>query len=446
MLIYSYTYFSKSKKQRRMSRIRMYFSLFIVAVGAAMSQLGGTNAYFFDEGKIDNITFAAGVWIPTVTMTVDPDEPDGLHSVYSESPCVRFDVDIDDTTIHYVFQTDDDESSGMVDPGTCVYPPEGASQLEVYAVNDKNDNWVSESLTESFVVHTVSEGDIVINELMWMGAFGDKRDEWIELRNMTDREIDLSGFRIEGAGQGGGGHIQIPRGYSIEAGGYFLITREKWNKTAIGLDSDLDKDEGYTHVSGMGLQNGGEKLVLQDAEKNAIDVAWKNNKMWPDGFDGLFLHLSMERDLKPGDGTKKSSWHTCIDKKCNDKTYWHKEGLNFGTPGKKNSEKFSFDWHVGDDGFEKEITKYMRGKEGVINDILEECDEESKKEEECEQKNNKKNELLKNEDRGELNEVGKARREDLDEGVVEFVNDEEVGKEEIANEQDMDYDSDEEAD
>jgi len=34
-------------------------------------------------------------------------------------------------------------------------------------------------------------GDIVINEIMWMGTTFNSNDEWIELRNMTDLEIDL---------------------------------------------------------------------------------------------------------------------------------------------------------------------------------------------------------------------------------------------------------------
>ncbi|HQB59241.1 MAG TPA: hypothetical protein PK260_00480, partial [Candidatus Moranbacteria bacterium] len=131
-------------------------------------------------------------------------------------------------------------------------------------------------------------------------------------------------------------HIQIPNGYTIEANGYFLLTKNKWNKTEIDLSSDLEKDEGRTNVSGMNLADCGEKLVLEDKNKNVIDEVWKNDRHWPDGWHGIFLHMSMARDGKPDDGTSSSSWHTCINSKCNNKTYWRHEGLNFGTPGKAN--------------------------------------------------------------------------------------------------------------
>jgi len=45
-----------------------------------------------------------------------------------------------------------------------------------------------------------NNGDVVINEIMWMGSVGNSNDEWIELRNMTDADINLSGWKIDGAG------------------------------------------------------------------------------------------------------------------------------------------------------------------------------------------------------------------------------------------------------
>ncbi len=41
-----------------------------------------------------------------------------------------------------------------------------------------------------------STGDVVFNELMWMGSTASTADEWIELRNMTDVALDLSGWTI----------------------------------------------------------------------------------------------------------------------------------------------------------------------------------------------------------------------------------------------------------
>src|SRR4030042_2281280 len=107
---------------------------------------------------------------------------------------------------------------------------------------------------------------------MWMGNDGNDNDEWIELRNMTGNDIDISNWDVVHGGSGVGGHIEIPSGYSITANGYFLITAKKWNETAIKLDDDLDKDEGYANVAGMSLLNTGEDLILRDKNKNIIDT------------------------------------------------------------------------------------------------------------------------------------------------------------------------------
>jgi len=177
-----------------------------------------------------------------------------------------------------------------------------------------------------------SAGDVIINEVMWMGSVGDSDDEWIELKNMTASDINLSNWDIENGGSGSG-HIEIPNGYSIKANGYFLITKKKWDETAIKLANDLAHDKGYTHVAGMSLLNGGEQLTLEDKDENVIDLTPIGE--WPAGSHGSStpLEQSMERNDIPGDGTLPANWHTCVSGVCNDGTYWDTvDGNNFGTP------------------------------------------------------------------------------------------------------------------
>lgn len=364
--MYIYTYKkSKRKKSILKSFGRIGSALFMVLSYVAFMHVGGTNAVFTDRAEINDMTFATGVWIPTLTMTIAPEVSDG---VYQEPPCVKLYSDIDDVTVYYSFDTGTEIIGGTVDEDTCVFPPEGESTMMAYGVNDKNDNWISEKIYEDFNVHpVVISGAVVINELMWMGSFGNDSDEWIELRNMSDEEIDLSGWRIKGAGKGNGGHIQIPHGYVIKAHGYFLITAQKWNKTKVNLEKDLPKDEGYTHVASMGLKDSGEELILQDKEGNMIDTAWKD-KRWSDGWNGKFFHMSMERDDDPGDGTHSSNWHTCIDRSCNDEIYWRKEAFNFGTPGAQNSPK-SHIFDIDHDRFEENFIKKMKDHNNVFDDL-----------------------------------------------------------------------------
>ncbi len=199
--------------------------------------------------------------------------------------------------------------------------------------------WIDEERLENNEINSgewFSEGDVIINEIMWMGSDGETSDEWIELKNMTDSNINLSNWNIHGlgSGSGSGAHLEIPSGYSIKANGYFLILRKKWNETAVSLSDDLDKDEGMTNKSNMSIHNSGEELILKSKLGETIDTAWKN-AAWPAGENGV-ENRSMQRKPVPGDGTEASSWFTVNHPDANDLDYWVAEINNYGTPGEKN--------------------------------------------------------------------------------------------------------------
>lgn len=177
----------------------------------------------------------------------------------------------------------------------------------------------------------LTPGDVIINEVMWMGSDGETSDEWIELKNMTNKDINLSNWNIKqgGTGIGVGAHIEIPNGYSIKANGYFLVTKKKWDDTAITLASDLSKSKGYTHVAGMKLEEEGEQLILEDKDERMIDLTPLG--AWPAGSNGS-LKQSMERNDIPGDGAVAANWHTCVSGAANGAPYWDVTGPNFGTP------------------------------------------------------------------------------------------------------------------
>lgn len=176
----------------------------------------------------------------------------------------------------------------------------------------------------------LTPGDVIINEVMWMGSNGENDDEWIELKNMTNKDINLSNWNIVNGGTGVGSHIEIPNGYSIKANDYFLLTKRKWNETMVYLSSDLPKSRGYTHLAGgMNLHNDGEQLILEDKDGMMIDQTPLG--AWPAGNNGS-LKQSMERNDIPGDGTVPANWHTCVSGAANGAPYWDTTGTNFGTP------------------------------------------------------------------------------------------------------------------
>ena len=179
-------------------------------------------------------------------------------------------------------------------------------------------------------------GSVIINEVMWMGSKANPYDEWIELRNMTDSTVDLSGWQItylSGTGNVEKLMLTIPNGESIDKDGYYLITRLTKTESAINVDPNLVD----SHVT---LRNGDLQIKLYKGDwtdsGNLIDTADDAHGTPLAGSTTENLRQSMERNDTPGDGTLASSWHTCTNEHCNDTTYWKVEGDNYGTPGGPN--------------------------------------------------------------------------------------------------------------
>ncbi len=186
---------------------------------------------------------------------------------------------------------------------------------------DEAPNWsdiytTSSTTTPLSPATTVSPGDLIINELMWMGSSVSSADEWIELRNMTDRTIDLTGFKIQKYnGSTYVDMITLPSSF-IEARGYYLIA----NYTPGSSDSQLrplvTADLVTTSVD---LAAGHLQLQLTDSLDNVLDSAWDYTYNLSDGegeglYDAVNLkYYSMERTSIPGDGTDPLNWYSCID-------------------------------------------------------------------------------------------------------------------------------------
>ena len=164
----------------------------------------------------------------------------------------------------------------------------------------------------------LNPGDVVINELMWMGTSWWAADEYLELRNMTDRSIDLSGWSVGG--------VTIPSGKSIPAHGYFLITNFDKDGSGINVDpdlvdSDLELDDVDLQVE---LYNGIEIIDTAD-NGEGLPAAGEQE-----------TYRSMERDATPGNGYDANVWHTCLDDSALMHSYWDSGRNDCGTPGREN--------------------------------------------------------------------------------------------------------------
>jgi len=165
----------------------------------------------------------------------------------------------------------------------------------------------------------LNPGDVVINELMWMGTSWRAADEYLELRNMTDRSIDLSGWSVGG--------VTIPSGKSIPAHGYFLITNFDKDGSGINVEPDLVD-------SSLTLDNVNLQIELYDVGSNLIDTADNGEGLPAAGEQETYR--SMERDATPGNGYDANVWHTCLDDSALMHSYWDSGRNDCGTPGREN--------------------------------------------------------------------------------------------------------------
>lgn len=123
---------------------------------------------------------------------------------------------------------------------------------------------------------------VAINELAWSGTAASSADEWIELKNNTDQDIDLTGWTLFWK------EAEIKLSGKILANGFYLL--ERTDDTTV---SDIPADLIYSG----GLSNSGEALTLRDDKGNIIDTANKAGGSWPAGTgrDGDPPFATMER-------------------------------------------------------------------------------------------------------------------------------------------------------
>ena len=148
---------------------------------------------------------------------------------------------------------------------------------------------------------------VVINELMWMGSNLSAYDEWIELKNTTAAEIDLSGWYLTKKSAGTESQmLKISVGKKIVASGFFVISNYDTTSTSCALNFPPDLVD-----SDVSLANSALQIKLYDALGNLIDTADDGSGSPLAGeYTSGQVWKSMERNKKITDGTLASAWHT----------------------------------------------------------------------------------------------------------------------------------------
>ena len=173
-----------------------------------------------------------------------------------------------------------------------------------------------------------SEKSVIINEVMWMGSFISSSDEWIELKNNSIEDIDLTGWKLTKLESNVEVNMTVISSGIIKSGGYFLISHNS-------IDHKFKKGESILNVepdiidTKVILSNENLEIKLYDSNGNLIDIAGDSNKPISGNNDNKY---SMERNDEITDGLLAQSWHTST------------QSINFdlgskenGTPKAKNS-------------------------------------------------------------------------------------------------------------
>lgn len=174
----------------------------------------------------------------------------------------------------------------------------------------------------------INPGDVVINEVMWMGSSAESSDEWIELKNTTKHSVSLSDCLV--TKNNGTAIVKATdlNNVVIDSEKFLVISRKSVEESAINVPS-------LPILSYQALSDTELKISLV-CDSKIIDEAGNGKK--PLAGEKGTTKKSMERNADPGDGTKIESWHTCESSECTSGKFWKTAGgSNYGTPGAANS-------------------------------------------------------------------------------------------------------------
>ncbi|MCG2694466.1 lamin tail domain-containing protein, partial [Candidatus Parcubacteria bacterium] len=216
------------------------------------------------------------------------------------------------------------------------------NQIYTFSVSatDNLEN-TSEPATQTVEINNLP---IVINEISWAGTQADSSDEWIELYNNTNQDINLSNWILYSDDNSPNISLQN----TIPAKGYYLIERKNGGEEDELTQSPIVDIPADLWVSfGAGLKNDGEELILARVDGNnsttTIDIVPKINGWGKKGVSNTAKGLSMERyDSTQSSGELLENWSSSLHRYVSNGT---DRGGNriLGTPKAKNGIKYFLD-------------------------------------------------------------------------------------------------------
>jgi len=190
-------------------------------------------------------------------------------------------------------------------------------------------------------------GSILINEVMWYGvhsADADGFDEYLELRNLTDRWVNLDLWQIANPDDF---VVGFPPGSRIPPNGLFTVldhTTEPYidgqpmDDTSAFRNGDLVLNPfNDNRQARLYLKDGALELILKDPRGVEMDRAGNGGPAYAGG-PGAGKVRTMERDAAGGDGTDPANWHACSLDEGGENVNEGFRAVMIGTPGEQNSD------------------------------------------------------------------------------------------------------------
>lgn len=189
------------------------------------------------------------------------------------------------------------------------------------------------ALVFGFVPNTINATtapDVIISEVMWAGSSISAADEWIELTNMSNQPVNVSGWSLAGASST---PIVFPDESLIDPHTTFLISNYAHTNT-----NSLLNTQPQIVTTMVSIPNDKFALTLTAPNRGVVDSAGNGGTPFAgaSGGTGDALHgqyRSMERRDFLMDGATKDAW---VD--ANTSNGFKESVLDQGTPGRLNSD------------------------------------------------------------------------------------------------------------
>jgi hypothetical protein len=196
---------------------------------------------------------------------------------------------------------------------------------------------------------------VVINEVAYSGTGADSKDQWIELYNPTEKNIDLTDWKII-SGTGTTTSLTISLQGTITAKGYFILERNDDNSL-----SDIAANQIFTLPIGTGF------LSLRAPNNRYVDRFYvKSSGLSNEDFIKEGNHYSMERLSAYSFGSFSKNWKLNNLGNASGQNQNGKDrngGQVYGTPGQKNSVDKMYTYYsfsfLQDTVLKKEFSPYL---------------------------------------------------------------------------------------